>query len=264
MKRFLYPLVIGLMAVALTACGANDNSKKAASEDKTKSAQTDQKAQQAQPSQAEQQKQMAEMQKKMEQQKVDEKQTVAIVNGKKILGSDYNTALSSTQMQMQQMGQDPTSKEAAKQVKAQSIDSLVGQTLLLQEADKKGYKASSAEVNKQLDQIKQQYKGEKNLQAAMKQQGIDMNKLTSQISDNIKFTKYMDKEVPVEKVTDKEIKAYYDQYAKQGGAQGQKLPKLEEVKPQIQQQLEQQKKQEKLAQIVEGLKKGAKIDIKLT
>ena len=43
------------------------------------------------------------------------------MDDKEILGSDYNTALASIQGQLQQMGQDPTSKEAAKQVKNQQL-----------------------------------------------------------------------------------------------------------------------------------------------
>ncbi|MCD7035515.1 SurA N-terminal domain-containing protein [Metabacillus sp. GX 13764] len=260
MKKILYTLAAGVMTLSLAACGANGDTKSAEKENKAKTAESS--GQQDQTKQQKEQQQQAEaMQKKMEKQKVDDKKTVALVNGKAILGSDYNTALSSTQMQMQQMGQDPTSDEAAKQVKDQTIESLVGQTLLLQEADKKGYKASKTEITKQMEQLKQQYKGQDKLEAAMKQQGMDMKKLNQQMADSIKFTKYMDKEVHAEKVTDEEIKKYYDQYSQQ--AQGQKLPKLEEVKPQIQQQIQQQKKQEKLSQIVEGLKKNAKIEVKI-
>ena len=203
------------------------------------------------------------MQKKLEAQQIDEKKTVAIVDDKEILGSDYNTALASIQGQMQQMGQDPTSKEAAEQAKNQTIDSLVGQTLLLQEADKKGYKVSEADINKQLDEIKKQFKTEKELEAALKKSGMDMKTLETQISDGIKLKQYIEKEVPAGEITDEEIQKTYDQYAEQGKSTGQEVPKLEEVKPQIEQSLQQQKQQEKLAQQVEELKKNAKIDIKI-
>lgn len=243
------------MAVVLAACGGNEESKEAKNDDKAKTAETDQ--------QKEQQNLMEEMQKKLEAQQVDEKKTVAIVNDKEILGSDYNSALASTQGQMQQMGQDPTSKEAAEQVKKQTIDSLVGQTLLLQEADKKGYKVSEADINKQLDETKKQFKTEKEFEAALKKSGMDMKTLETQIADDIKLKQYVEKEVPAGEITDEEIQKTYDQYAEQGKSTGQEVPKLEEVKPQIEQSLQQQKQQEKLAQQVEELKKNAKIDIKI-
>ena len=142
---------------------------------------------------------MEEMQKKLESQQIDEKKTVAIVDDKEILGIDYNTALASIQGQMQQMGQDPTSKEAAEQAKNQTIDSLVGQTLLLQEADKKSYKVSEADINKQLDEIKKQFKTEKEFEAALKQSGMDMKTLETKIADGIKLNQYVEKEVPLVK-----------------------------------------------------------------
>ena len=255
MKKMMFTLITGLMAVVLAACGGNEESKEAKNGDKAKTAETDQ--------QKEQIKQMEEMQKKLEAQQIDEKKTVAIVNDKEILGSDYNSALASTQGQMQQMGQDPTSKEAAEQVKKQTIDSLVGQTLLLQEADKKSYKASEADINKQLDEIKKQFKTEKEFEAALNKSGMDMKTLETQIADDIKLKQYVEKEVPAGEITDEEIQKTYDQYAEQGKSTGQEVPKLEEVKPQIEQSIQQQKQQEKLAQQVQELKKNAKIDIKI-
>ncbi|WHZ59005.1 SurA N-terminal domain-containing protein [Metabacillus hrfriensis] len=255
MKKVMLSLITGLMAVVLAACGGNEESKEAKNDDKAKTAETDQ--------QKDQQKQMEEMQKKLEAQQVDEKKTVALVNDEKILGSDYNSVLQSTQGQMQQMGQDPTSKEAAEQVKKQTLDSLVGQTLLLQEANKKGYKASDEDVKKQLDETKKQFKTEKEFEAALKKSGMDMKTLEAQIADDIKFRQYVEKEVPAGEISAEEIQKTYDQYAEQGKSSGQEVPKLEEVKPQIEQSLQQQKQQEQLAQKVEELKKNAKIDLKI-
>ena len=255
MKKMMLTLITGLMAIVLAACGGNEESKEAEYDDKANTAETDQ--------QKEQQKQMEEMQKKLEAQQVDEKKTVAIVNDKEILGSYYNSTLASAQGQMQQMGQDPTSEEAAEQVKKQTINSLVGQTLLLQEADKKGYKVSEADIKKQLDETKKQFKTEKEFEAALKKSGMDMKILETQIADDIKLKQYVEKEVPVGEITDEEIQKTYDQYAEQGKSTGQEVPKLEEVKPQIEQSLQQQKQQEKLVQQVEELRKNAKIDIKI-
>ncbi|RDU38118.1 peptidylprolyl isomerase [Neobacillus piezotolerans] len=255
MKKMMFILMTGLLAVVLAACGGNEESKEAKNDDKAKTEETDY--------QKEQQKKMEEMQKKLKAQQLDEKKTVAVVNDKEILGSDYNNVLASIQGQMQQMGQDPTSKEAEEQVKAQTIDSLVGQTLLLQDVNKKGYKVSDADVKKQLDELKKQFKTEKEFEAALKKSGIDMKTLETQIADDIKLKQYFEKEVPAGDVTDEEIQKMYDQYAEQGKKAGQEVPKLEELKPQIEQSLKQQKQQEKLGQKVEALKKNAKVDIKI-
>jgi len=251
MKKIMFMLITGLMAFVLAACGGNEESKETKKDEKAKTEET------------EQQKQMEEMQKKLEAQQVDEKKTVAIVNDKEILGIDYNNALTSLQGQMQQMGQDPTTKEAAEEMKKLAIDNLVGQTLLLQEANKKGYKAAEADIKAQLDETKNQFKSEKEFEDALKTAGIDLKTLETQIADNLKLNQYIEKEVPAGEVTDEEMQKTYDQYVEQGKSTGQEVPKFEEVKPQIEQSLQQQKQQEKLVQQVEELKKNAKIDIKI-
>ncbi|NRG46902.1 SurA N-terminal domain-containing protein [Bacillus sp. CRN 9] len=251
MKKLMLLFITGLMIVVLAACGGNEEGKEAKTDDQPKAAE------------AEQQKQMEEMEKKLEAQQVDEKETVVVVNEKEILGRDYNNVLSSIQMQMQQMGQDPTAKDVAKEVKNQTIDSLVGQTLLIQEADKKGFKASEEEVKKQLEETKNQFKSEKEFKEALKKSGIDLKTLEAQIADGIKFNKYVEKEIPAGEISEEEINKAYDQYAEQGKKAEQEVPKLEEVKPDIEQSLQQQKQQEKLAQHVEELKEKGKIDIKI-
>ncbi|MFC7366741.1 MULTISPECIES: SurA N-terminal domain-containing protein [Bhargavaea] len=251
MKKIMSILMTSFLAVVLAACGGNEESNKVKNDDKAVTAEADQ------------QKQMEDMQKKLEEQQIDDKKTVAVVNDEEILGSQYNNALASSQGQMQQMGQDPTSKEAAEQVKKQTLDGLVGQTLLLQEADKKGYQASESDINKKLDEVKGQFKTEEEFEAALKQSGMDMKSLEAQISEDIQLQQYMEKEVPVDEITDEEIQTTYDQYAEQGKAANQEVPKLEEMKPQIEQSLQQQKQQEQLVQQVEKLKENAKIDIKI-
>lgn len=254
MKKLMYPFLLVLISAVLAACGSDDESKNADKKEEAKTAETDQQ---------DQQKQMEEMQKKMDKQKLDEDKTVAIVNDKKILGREYNSVLTSSQMMYQQMGQDPTTKDAAEKIKKQTLDSLVGQTLLLQEADKKGYKASDEEIKKQLGETKGQFKDDKEFETAMKQAGLNPDSLETEIANNIKYTKYIEGEIKPDEVTDAEIQKFYEEYASQGGAEGQEPPKLEEVKPQIKQQLEQQKQQEILVKHVEELKKSAKIDIKV-
>ncbi|MFF2290974.1 SurA N-terminal domain-containing protein [Peribacillus butanolivorans] len=251
MKKLLYPIVIGLLAVVLTACGSNDEAGKK-NDDKEAAKTTE-----------DQQKQMEELQKKLDKQKVDEKKTVAIVNDEKISGAEYNSMLSTTQMQMQQLGQDPTSKKVAEQIKEQTINSLVGQRLLLQAAEKKGYTASKDEIEKQLAEMKGQYENDEKFNEAMKQAGLNLEKLKTQIAKDIPYTKYVDKEIKVEEATDEEIEKYYDQVKEQAKASGQEAQKLEEMKPQIKKLLEQQKKQEKLVKHVEELQKDAKVDIKI-
>ncbi len=256
MKKVSYTLIACLLSVGLAACSSND-AKQDKQNDSAKSKET------TQADQKEQQKQMEEMQKKLDAQKIDDQKVVATVNQDKITGNEYNSALSTIQGQLQQSGQDPTSKEGAKAVKKQTIDALVGQELILQDAEKKGIKASDKQVDKQLKEEKKQFKDNAQFEEALKKSGLTMDQLKSDIADSIKYSQYVDKEIKSVSVSEKDVKAYYDQYTDEMKKQKQKAPEYKEVKSQIKKQLESQEKQKEVQKEIEKLKKSAKIDVSL-
>ncbi|MEC1219487.1 peptidylprolyl isomerase, partial [Bacillus paralicheniformis] len=63
---------------------------------------------------------------------------------------------------------------------------------------------------------------DQDFEEAVRKAGLNMNTLKSDIADSIKTEKYIDKELPADQVTDKEIKDYYDQFAAQQKDSGQK------------------------------------------
>ncbi|KKI94002.1 peptidylprolyl isomerase [Bacillus sp. SA1-12] len=261
MKKFLLTLFIGLLAFSLAACNNDEDKKDSANTDKS----TEEKAEEKAEEKTDEKQAAAdaeEMQKKLEAQKVKEDTVVAIVNGQEIKGAEYNDALSISQTQFQSMGQDPTSEDIAKQLKDYTLESLVGQTLLMQEIEKKGYKATDEDINKDLETLKAQYKDEKAFNEALKQNNLTLDELKVQISDKVKYGQYIDKDLNIEEVTEKELKEYYDSMASQAGKDTE-TPKYEDVKEQLKLQLEQQKTQEKLAAKVEELRKGAKVELKI-
>ena len=203
------------------------------------------------------------MQAKLDEQQVDKSKIVAVVNDEELTGDKYNQALMSIQGQMQQMGQDPTSKEASEQIKTQTLDSLVNQTLIRQKATEAKLTATEEEVNKEYATYEEQVGGEEAMAKALKAQKMDKETLKEQIAESIVFGKYQDKVAPAKEVTDKEIQAYYDQAVAQAEGTEQKLPPLEEASKEIKGILEQQQQQELFAAHVEKLKADAKIELKI-
>ncbi len=250
LKKIMYTALVALFAFALAACGGNEESK--GNENKE--------GQQKDKENKEKTEQMEEMQKKMEEQQVDENKVVATVNDEEIKGADFNRALGQMQMQYQQMGQDPTSKEVADQLKKQVVTGLVDFEVIVQEAEAKGYDASEDEVNKQIDQIKGQFDDEKKFKEALKTNKLNEEQLKEQIAAQIQYETYVEKEIPADEVSEEELKKYYDQMKE---AQGKQAPKYEEVKDQLKKQMQQQQKQEKVAQKVKELKKDADINVKI-
>lgn len=90
-----------------------------------------------------------------------------------------------------------------------------------------------------------------------------MDQLKSDIADSIKYSQYVDKEIKSASVSEKDVKAYYDQYADEMKKQKQKAPEYKEVKSQIKKQLESQEKQKEVQKEIEKLKKSAKINVSL-
>lgn len=252
-KKLLLPFMAGALALGLAACGDDDKEAK----EKTPEEQVGQEPTKEQLAAAE------EMQKKLVEQQVDNKKVVAIVNAKEVKGEEYNAVLMSIQGRMQEMGQDPTSKEASEQLKTQALDTLVNQTLILQQAQEAKIEATKTEIDEEYATFEEQFGGEKEIKKALESQDMNIDDLKAQIAESIVFGKYQDKVAPPEKVSEKEIKEYYDQAAAQSKEAGTELPPLEEASKDIQAMIEDQQQQEKLAAHVEELKEAAKIELKI-
>ncbi|MBO0588935.1 SurA N-terminal domain-containing protein [Sporosarcina sp. E16_8] len=259
LKRVLVPFIAGALALSLAACGGED---KAATDEKPQE-ETKPEEKAGQEATNEQEASAKEMQEKLAKQQVDNNKIVAVVNKEELKGEGYNAALTSIQSQMQQMGQDPSSKESAEQVKTQALDMLVNQALILQKAKEAKLKASTSEIDEEYSVLEKQFGGEKEMKKALKAQSMDEKTLKEQIADFIISGKYQDKIAPAGKVTDKEIKEYYDQAASKSKEAGQELPPLAEVSKEIQGIINQEQQQKLLSKHVEELKADAKIELKI-
>jgi len=254
LKKYLIAFFVGVLSLSLAAC--NNDEEKAAKPTKEEEEATNEEPAKEEAVDQE------EMQKKLDAQKVEEDLVVAIVNGQEIKGNEYNEALSISQMQFTSMGQDPTTEELSKQLKDYTLESLVGQTLIMQEIEKKGYEAKEEEINEQLDILKAQYESDKAFDEALKTNNLTLDKLKDQIADTVKYDQYVKNDLNVEEVTDKEVKEYYDSMAS-SAEESAETPKYDDVKDTLKTNLERQKTQEKLAAKVEELRESAKIELKL-
>ncbi|TFE03882.1 SurA N-terminal domain-containing protein [Jeotgalibacillus salarius] len=256
-KKIFLPFAAGALALGLAACSDDEE---AANTETEQTEETEEATPEEQQATEEQQAAMEEMQAKMEEQQVAEDEVVATINDEEILGETYNSALATTQSNLQQSGQDPTTEEAAEQVKNQTLDLLINQTLITQKADEAGLEASEEEIDEEYAAFQEQFGGEEALNEIMEAQGMDMETLRGQMADSIKFDKYVDQVAPVEEPTDEEIQEYYDQSSAQMEEQGQEVPPLEEVREQIVAGMTQQQQQEQLMAHLEELKADAEIE----
>ncbi len=260
MKKVLFPIMTAALALSLAACGGDDKKK------------TDKEAEGTPEDNAA----MEELQAKLAEQEVDAKKVVVIVNKEELKGEQYNAVLGSIQSQMQQMGQDPTSEEMAETIKTQTIDAMIDQTVLLQSAKEKKVEATEEEIEKEYNGMVEQFGDEDTLKKALKSQDVTMDAFKAQIADSIIFKKYSEEVAPLEEISEEEVQEYYDGFVAQAEAQkkaeaeageeeqeGNDLPKLEEVKDEIESILKQEKQQQKIAAHIQELKEKAEIEMKI-
>lgn len=246
MKRITTLCLMLVLAIVLAACG-NDEDK---STDNASSA-----------DQEEAQKQMEEMQKKMEEQQVDPDETVATVNGAEIKGEEYNNLLSSAQQQSQASGTDPTTDDAAKEMKDQVLKSLVGNELLFQEAEKQNYEVSDKEVDEQMQSAKDQFESEDKFNEALKAAGTTEDEYKQRLKESLFVNKYVDEELSPKEVTEDDMKTYYEEMEKQAKESNQEdsLPKYDDIKDQLKATMEQQNLQTVMLDKVDELEKDADV-----
>nr|WP_318539253.1 SurA N-terminal domain-containing protein [Terribacillus saccharophilus] len=246
MKRITTLCLMLVLAIVLAACG-NDEDK---SSDNASNA-----------DQEEAQKQMEEMQKKMEEQQVDPDETVATVNGTEIKGEEYNSLLSSAQQQSQASGSDPTTDDAAKEMKDQVLKSLVGNELLLQEAENKDYEVTDKEVDDELKSAKEQFEDEDQFNQALEATGSTEDEYKQQMKEGLLVTKYVDSELSPKEVTEDDMKTYYEEMEKQAKESNQEdsLPKYDDIKDQLKATMEQQNLQTVMLDKVDELEKDADV-----
>lgn len=235
MKKFLMLVTVMSLITILAACGGDDSAKKD-DENKDKDKQTEQASK--------------DKVKITDEEKVDKDKVVLKVNDKKVKGKTYNTMYAQTKILMSQNGQDVSNQ---KKLKEQTLNIIAQQQLLKQDAKKQGIEVSEKEVQSQFKKTKS--KNKKRFAAVLEQYHLTEETYKDQLAFELTLRKYIDKELKGTKVTDKEVKEFYNK-AKE---QQKKLPELEKVKDKVRQQLEKQKEQKQLQAKVKELKKQAEI-----
>ncbi|GAA0419758.1 MAG: SurA N-terminal domain-containing protein [Bacillota bacterium] len=238
MKKIIMLGLALTLAIVLAACG-DDN----AEGDKKKDEQTQEEGNTSKEGQEQQVK-------VTDKEKVEEGTAVASVNGDEIKGERYNPIYTQLKTQMAQYGQDVSDLD---KLKEQTINVLVEQHLIRQDAASKGIKVSDKEVQSEFDSLKEE-NGDQ-LTAVLEQFNLTEDQFKRQLEDDLITTKYIDSQLEI-KVTDKEVEEYYNQLKEQN----EEIGKLKDLKDQIKNQIKQQKTNEQLQKKVDKLKKDAKVE----
>jgi peptidyl-prolyl cis-trans isomerase SurA len=189
---------------------------------------------------------------------------VAEVNGEEISKDEFETTyvgqFQQAAMQAQMTGQELDQD----QLKGQIAEALIGQELIIQEADNQGFEASEEAVNETLDEIVEQngLESQDDFFAALEEQGVSEDEVMSDLEIQVKVDELIASESGDMEPTDEELQELYDAYtAQMEQAQGDEaeIPSFEEMESQLTQQAIVQKESEVYQTLVEELQADADI-----
>jgi len=196
---------------------------------------------------------------------------VAEVNGEEISKEDfenmYQQQFQNQMMQAQMSGQE-IDEDA---LKKQTAEGMVGQELLVQEANNRFEKADEDDVDKLIEDLIEQSGSEskEDLIAQFDEQGIDEDEFMSEVEKQVKIDQLMDEEAGDLEPSEDEVKEAYEAMKSQqeemmeGAEDGEaeEIPEFDEMKPQIEDQLKQQKQAEEMQNIVDKLREDADVTV---
>lgn len=184
---------------------------------------------------------------------------VVVVNGDEILGNVYNSVARQLETTLAAQGHT-ISDETNELVKEQAMSVLIGNKVIMQDAQEKGYEADETTVEERLEELKGQFETEEAMDKALKETGFTLDEMENQLREQLIYEQYIAEEIETGEVTDEEVKEAYDGFVE---SSEEEAPAFEEMEPTIRTSLEEQKTQEAVFTRIEELKENAEIDIKL-
>lgn len=194
-------------------------------------------------------------------------EVVAQVNGEEVSKEEFETAYAGQFQQAAMQAQMSGQEIDQNQLKNQLAESMVGQELLIQEAENQELTASDEEVDQTLDQLAQQngLESKDEFLAALNEQGMAEDEVMSQIETQVKVDQLIASSAGDTDPSNEELEAAYEQVKAQQEQMGseEELPAFEELKPELEEQVKMQKENEATQTLVAELREKADVTINL-
>ncbi|ANU18278.1 peptidylprolyl isomerase [Planococcus maritimus] len=194
-------------------------------------------------------------------------EVVAQVNGEEVSKEDFEAAYTGQFQQAAMQAQMSGQEIDQDQLKNQLAESMVGQKLLIQEAENQKLAASDEKVNQTLEQLAQQNGLETTDEflKALDEQGMKEEEVRSQVATQVKVDQLIAESAGDTTPSDEEVEAAYEQMKEQQEQMGseEELPAFEELKPDLEEQVKTQKENEATQTLVAELREKADVTINL-
>ncbi|WP_434400296.1 SurA N-terminal domain-containing protein [Planococcus sp. 11815] len=254
-KKWFIGLSLGTSLIVLSACGGADES----AENENAQPETEEQAPSAEESAGQPEMPEPDLE--------GVPDVVAEVNGEEVSKEEFETAYTG-QFQQAAMQAQMTGQEIDQaQLKNQLAESMVGQKLLVQEAENQELTASDEEVDQTLEQLAQQngLESKDEFLTALNEQGMAEDEVMSQIETQVKVDQLIAESAGDTTPSKEEVEAAYEQLKTQQEQMGseEELPAFEELKPDLEEQVKMQKENEATQTLVAELREKAEVTINL-
>ncbi len=185
--------------------------------------------------------------------------SVAIVNGEKIAKSEFESRVGQNKEIAKSQGVNLADEKTVKEIEKMTLDEMVNEKILLQDAKKKGLITPVADVEKAYNEIFAKFKNKDDFTKELATQNLTEQSLKENITKQLTLIKYMEQNVDSKNITvsEKEIGDLYKSLREKQ----KNIPKLEQIKTQIENEIKQSKLKVKILELIAKLKTGAKIEI---
>lgn len=137
--------------------------------------------------------------------------TAAVVNGKAVpeskIARELRKAIEGSPQQFKGQAGVANRSDAQRQI----LNQLLRQEVVTQEAAKRGFKVTSAEIDEQLKQLKTNFPSEKEFQAALKKEGFTLPELKEFLRDREVVRQVAEKVTAGSAPKDEDLRAFYDE-----------------------------------------------------
>ncbi len=200
------------------------------------------------------------MEEKQENKGSENSEVVALVNKEQITKGELESYANQIAT-IQKLPLPEKGTEERKKFERQALDQVINNILLSQDAENQEIKVDKEKIDSQYSAIVNQVGGEEKLNQALDKANMKAEHLRRDLSRQNVIEKYFDfvKEKNDIKVTEEEIKAFYDEKV----APQKPDLELEKIEPQIRQSLIQQKLRRPISDILKNLREEAEIKVLL-
>lgn len=184
---------------------------------------------------------------------VKDDQIVATINGTEITGEEYNSIYVQTKVRLHQYRQDVSDLDFLKE---RTLNTLIDQELLRQDARRIGISVSEEEVQNRFTEAKEEV-SEEQFSSFLEQNQLTETEFKDQLYLAILHEKYLQSEMPKIEITEEEIKELYEEKKDEN----KNFPDYEDIAEMLKQEIMMQKEQAAFQGKIEQLRKNAEIEI---